>query len=79
MEDGNRPDVLEYAEQLSAEQYTRAWNALLKENQKEQRKIFWRGVWKSIIVYFCVLCAAVPFFLLWAILLRWVILRIPAA
>ena len=79
MEEGNRPDGLKYAAQLSKEQYIRAWNALLKAHQKEQRKIFWRGIAKGIIVYFCVLCAAVPFFLLWAILLRWVILRIPAA
>lgn len=79
MEEGNRPDGLEYAAQLSKEQYIRAWNALLKAHQKEQRKIFWRGIAKGIIAYFCVLCAAVPFFLLWAILLRWVILRIPAA
>lgn len=78
MKEGNRPDGLEYAEQFSPERYIRAWNALLKAHQKEQRKIFWRGVGKGIIVYFCVLCAAVPFFLLWAILLRWVILRIPA-
>lgn len=78
MKEGNRPEGMEDIAQLSAEQYIRAWNALLKEHQKEQRKIFWCGVGKGIIVCFCALFALVAFFLLWAILLRWVILRIPA-
>lgn len=75
----NKPDEREMLALLSFdhEAYIRRWNQFAEEYHRERRAAFWRNARDKIIIYFCVFCAATPFFLLWAALLRWVILQIP--